>query len=431
MPLTHTVKEVQLKNGAKGLFIFVPGVASVHYEVQFRAGNNYAARPEIGQVAHVLEHMAFATNEEYPSIELFSQEFTKNGAYSNAFTGSINLTYVARAGIMEWEKIIELEELSLTRPLYTQQLLDAEKGNVREELIGYLGRDSRVLWQETMRKSGLRRWYDPEEIESIKAITLGDIKEHYVRTHTTHNMRFIIAGDLEAHMPVLLEKLESWDLPKGSLLDIEQDKAHTSGLVHLYRKESKNLAFSLRFFLNRVITQEEIQTMVHLTHILTGTFHSRIWGAARSRGICYGMGSAVSYEPTGTSDFYIGGEVGFQNANELFMLIIDQIKAVMNDGVSEQELESAKQYRLGVLQMDLESPASLANWYNTTYYETGKIDHVEDVPARIKGTTVDDIQRLAKEFIESGLWSFGGYGDISTKEMQKHYDLFAKELLKD
>jgi len=430
MPLQHTVKEVALKNGAKGLFILVPGATSVHYSVQFRAGNNYTLRPEISQVAHILEHMAFGGNREYPSVEAFSQEFTKNGAYSNAFTGSNELSYVVDCAIMEWDRILDLERLSVTHPLHTQKLLDAEKGNVREEITGYANDNTRVLWQEMSRGVGLKRWYDPDELKTIDVITLDDITEHYTRTHTTNNMRFVFAGDLEAHIPAITDQLNSWELPAGTLFPLQQEKVRSSKLVHVRRKQVQNLTFALSFFLNREINRKELRAMSVLTHVLTDTMHSRIWGTARARGICYGMGSGVSSQPTGISELSIGGEVSFENATELFELIIQQLKIVSVEGITKEELEQAKQHRLGVMQMDLETVKSLVSWYGSFYYDTGTIDYADNMPHLIAGTTVEEIQSLAKEFIETGIWGFGGIGNISKEELQKQYDLFAKAFAK-
>lgn len=429
MPLKHSVQEVSLKNGAKGLFILVPDATSVHYDVTFRAGIHYVRRPEISQVAHLLEHMAFGANREYPSVEAFSQEFTKNGAYSNAHTSTFDLSYDADAAIMEWDRIMNMQCLSITHPVYSQVLLDAEKGNVREELIGDINDEGRMLWQEIARRSGLKRWYDADEVKTIDAVTLDDIKEHYTRTHTTRNMRFVLSGDLGTHVPELIEQLEKWELPEGEVFVLPQDTARAAGLVRIHRSELKNLKFALEFHLNRQINRRELRALNALTHIMTDTLHSRIWGAARTRGICYGMDSWVGTDPTGTSDFGIGGEVSFENAKELFELIIAQLKTLSTDGVTEIELAQAKQHRLGVMQMGLDTVGELASWYESIYYDTGKIDYVDDFPALIEGTTVKEMRDLAKEFLDAKLWVLGGIGDISQAAMQKHYDLFAKELM--
>jgi len=428
MPLKHTVEEVQLKNGAKGLLIHVPGTTSVRYEVQFRAGNNYAKDKRISQVAHILEHMSFGPNEKFDSLEAFSQEFSKNGAYSNAWTGSTDMVYTADAALMEWDRILDLQELAITKPKYPQAILDTEKGNVREEIIGYANDHGRILWQRIMREAGLERWYDPEELETIDAVTLRDIKDHYKRTHTLKNMRFVFAGDIKKHRKAIIKRLEGWKLPDGKQLPLGMEKYQSTGLVHVKRSELPNLSFNIYFFLNRPLTRRELRAMNVLTHILTDTMHSRIWGTARSRGICYGMGSWCGTGPNGISEFGLGGQVSFDNAKELFELIIKQLKIVSTEGISKAELDQAKEYRLGAMQMGTETVRALAGWYSDMYYDYDTIDYVNSMPALIKGTTEEEIKSLAHEFLTSGVWSFGGIGNIGKAELKKHYDLFAKAL---
>ena len=68
--MNHTVEEVRLKNGARGLLIDVPGATVMSMQFHFRAGNRYAKSKEIEQVAHIMEHMAFGANAKY-STEQF------------------------------------------------------------------------------------------------------------------------------------------------------------------------------------------------------------------------------------------------------------------------------------------------------------------------------------------------------------------------
>ena len=39
--MKHTVEEIRLKNGARGLLIDVPDATVMSFQVQFRAGNRY------------------------------------------------------------------------------------------------------------------------------------------------------------------------------------------------------------------------------------------------------------------------------------------------------------------------------------------------------------------------------------------------------
>jgi predicted Zn-dependent peptidase len=153
MPLQHSVEEINLKNGARGLFIYTPNTTAVHYDIEFHAGIDFVADASKSQVAHIMEHMAFGPNEKFDSFEAFSREFGRNGAYHNAYTGGPNMTYSVDAALMEWKRILSLQLLAISKPKFTQQSLDAEKGNVREEVVGYASSHTRVLWQELMYKA--------------------------------------------------------------------------------------------------------------------------------------------------------------------------------------------------------------------------------------------------------------------------------------
>ena len=188
MPLKHTIQEVTLDIGAKGLIVNVPDTTVVNSTIHFRAGNDFVARPDIHQTAHLMEHMAFGPNEKFSSMEAFSQEFSRNGAYSNASTFDTNMHYYADCAQFEWERILRLQQLAITKPRFLPEILATEQGNVREELTGQAHNNPRVMWQAINRALGGHSFSDLEKIETIDAVTVEDIVEHHQRTHTHSNL---------------------------------------------------------------------------------------------------------------------------------------------------------------------------------------------------------------------------------------------------
>ena len=93
--MKHTVEEVRLKNGARGLLIDVPDATVMSMQVHFRAGNRYVRDKEIYETAHIMEHMAFGANSKLRSQAAYEQEFVKNGAYHNAYTSDYSMVYDA------------------------------------------------------------------------------------------------------------------------------------------------------------------------------------------------------------------------------------------------------------------------------------------------------------------------------------------------
>src|ERR1700761_7663077 len=114
--MNHTVEEVRLKNGARGLLIDVPGATVMSMQFQFRAGNRYAKSKDIEEVAHLMEHMAFGANARFKNEHAFEAEFTKTGANHNAYTSDFSMVYEADCADFEWDRVLDLQQLSICQP---------------------------------------------------------------------------------------------------------------------------------------------------------------------------------------------------------------------------------------------------------------------------------------------------------------------------
>ena len=428
MPLKHTVEEIILKNGMRGLLIDVPGTSVVSYEIHFMAGNYFSPSTDVQQTAHLLEHMAFGGTKKYPSQEEFSQVFSKNGAYQNATTFQYEMSYYADCAVLEWDRILDLQKMAITEPLLTEEVLKAEKGNVREELTGQANNRRRILWQKVMRAMGDEMFLDEEKVKTIDAVTLDDIKNHYNHTHTLENMRFSIAGDLHKHRDQIIEQLESWDLKKGTRLVVPQMKSNSSAPVAIYRPDMPSVIFAIMMTLERKYSEEEKIALSVMNHILTGTHHSRILGKARKNGLCYGMSSSAGSDADGISRFEMGGQVSAENAQPLFELIADELAKIKNGDISEIELHDAKQYYLGMQQMNGQTVGSINGWYSGMYFEEGIIDYMENEPDHINGVTLERIQTLITELLENAQWTIGIIGAMRKPAVNKLYATIAKQM---
>ena len=428
MPLQHTVEEIVLKNGMRGLLVDVPSSSVVSYEIHFLAGNYFSPSTKIQQTAHLMEHMAFGGTKKFPTQERFSQEFTKNGAYLNATTWQYEMSYYADCALMEWDRILDLQQLAITEPLFTEEILQAEKGNVREELTGQENNRRRILWQKTIRAMGDKMLIDAEKVKTINAVTLSDIKNHYEKTHTLENMRFSFAGDLSKHKDYIVSELEGWKLLQGSRLSVPKRTLHSAPPIAIYREDMPSVIFTIMIALNRKYTEEEKVALSALNHILTGTHHSRILGKARTRGLCYGMGSAVDVDADQISRFEVGGQVSAENALALFELIADELGRAAQGAVTEAELDGAKQYGLGTHQMNAQTVGGVNAWYAGQYFEDGAIDTMEKAPDKIKAVKLEDMQKLIKELLDTGEWTIGVIGAIRKPEVDKLYEIIKKQM---
>jgi predicted Zn-dependent peptidase len=427
MPLPHTVHEIKLKNGARGVLIDVPNTTAVSYEFNFRAGNDYVKNKEIHQVAHLLEHLACGANEKFSTAEAFSQEFEHNGAFSNAVTNDTDITYYGTSALMELYRILDLWQLSITKPHFTSEALEFEKSTVREEIEGQLTDPERVLAQRIVRATGGTSLLDAEELDSIDAVTLDDIVEHYQRTHTLTNMRFMIAGALTDKEQTIIDRLEQWELPSGSgLLPIPKGIVHQGECFSIRRADMASLFFNISFVLGRELTNRERDAMNVLNYILSGTFHSRIYGKARASGLCYAIGvTTVSYH-NHTAEWTIAGHVSQRNASALYELIVQEFRAIIADGVADEELAEAKSSALGKVQLRGQTPEALGEEYDDYVFNDEPIEYLWDAPQYIALVNKADISRLAGEFIATGLWAFGEIGAVTSSETLARQKILAQ-----
>lgn len=421
--MKHTVQEVKLKNGARGLLIDVPGATVMSFQFQFRAGNRYVKHKDIYETAHIMEHMAFGANSKYKSEHEYEAEFTKNGAYHNAFTSDLSMVYVADCADFEWERILDLQRLAICSPRFNEPELEAEKGNVKSELTGYLNNHNRVLWPKIQQLLGEDIYTFWQRIQTINNVTLADIKEHYRRTHTAENMRFVIAGKLQGRKSEILRQLEEWELKQGERFDVPKDDLSSGNPTLIRRKEASNLTFGLTLMVPRELSDEESDAMDALDHILTGTMHSRIYGAARQKGLAYGVFSDTS-AGFHDSSWDFGGQVNHDTAGKLFDIIVREIKCVMNGEISEKELEAAKSYALGRHQMGAQTVSQISNFYTNRYFADGVVKDYEKVPDAINATTRELMRATAESFIAHGTWVLAGVSSEEKDEIVKLADKF-------
>lgn len=405
--MKHTVEEVRLKNGAQGLLIDVPGATVMSFQFQFRAGSRYSANKEIYETAHIMEHMAFGANARFKSEHEFEAEFTKNGAYHNAYTSDLSMAYVADCADFEWDRILELQRVAICQPRFSKEELEAEKGNVRSELTGYLNNHNRILWPKVQQALGEDILTFPQRLRTIQTVTLKDIKEHHARTHTAGNMRFVIAGKLQGRKSEIKRQLEEWELPRGERFEVPHDE-YTSGKPTLIRrKEASNLTFAWSMIMPRELTDEESDAMNCLDHILTGTMHSRIYGAARKKGLAYGMFSDTSVGFHDSSwDF--GGQVNLDTADGLFDIIVREMKHVLNGKIKQEEIDAAKSYALGRHQMGAQTVAQISNFYTSRYFADDIVKDYEKVPESINKTSLECMIETAREFIKADTFVLAG-----------------------
>jgi predicted Zn-dependent peptidase len=417
--MKHTVKQVNLKNGAKGLIINVPDALVMTYDINFRAGE-YLVDPKKWEIPHLMEHVLLGANEYIPKSRDFHAELEKNGAYSNASTGVYDITYEAECADFEWDRVLNLILIAISKPLFLYDEFQAEFGNVKEEMAARSNNHFRRLSLEMRKKIGFIAKTDTERLELMSNVDLEDVKLHHKKTHYSTNMRFVVAGNFTpAKTKKLIKLLESIDLPRGSkrfALPHEKPKL-LNAPVYINNDTVDNLYFYIDTFLDRRLKEEEADALNLLNTYLTETLYSKILGTARERGLLYDMSSGLS-QTRDVGNWWFGAQVSNKNAKPLFDIFISEISKIKRGDMSLDDIEATKQYSLGRFQRSAQTVSGTANGYAGRYFFDDFIEDYYNIPNRIKDVTKESIVNICNLLFQDGVWALGILGNCGPETVE-------------
>lgn len=409
--MKHSVTEVVLQNGAKGLLIHIPESSVMTYEFNFRAGE-YLVPKSKWETPHIMEHVLLGANQLIPKARLFQAEFEKNGAYSNASTGTYDIIYEAECADFEWDRILDLMMVAITKPLFLQDEFEAEFGNVREELNARSNNHFRHLSLALREAYGFSVLTDQTRLQLMENVMLEDIRKHYKNTHMTSNMRFVFAGKIPPQRRKLIRQLlETMELPegKGRLALPHETPDKLQKPLYLHNETVDNLYFYVDTFMGRRMRDPEADALSLINTMLTETLYSRILGSAREKGLVYSMSSGFG-QTIDSSNWWFGAQVMPKNAPQLFDIIIRELHSVFKGKIDDEDVTAAKQYALGRYQRSGQTAAGTAAGYSHRYFFDDEVDDYYKVPERIRAVSKNRIVAIASAMFEEGVWGMGALG---------------------
>lgn len=418
----HKVVEVKLKNGIEGLFINIPDATVMAMQFNFRAGH-YLANPEKWEIPHVMEHLSLGANKKFRKARLFEAELKKNGAYTNASTSNYSVTYEAECADFEWDRVTDLMLTAISEPLFQQEEFKAEIGNVRDELVGRSNNHFRTLAVAATGEFGLLSLADKKRVAQLSRITVEDVKRFYKKTHKTGNLRFVIAGRLHGRMNTLKTKMENIALEHSTeriLLPEEVPTKYKKPLL-IKNKEVPNLYFDITSFFKGRFDDDDWDAASLVNNILTETLYSKILGEAREKGLVYHLSSNFEV----IRDYIawsIGGQIIHENISPLLDIAIREIQNVKNGKITDDDVESAKQYALGRFQLGAQTVFGVMQGYAGRYFFENKVNDYYAFPERIKTVKKEKMQEIMQKIFSDGIWGIAMLGTAEKDFMEAIQD---------
>ena len=384
MPLARSV--------AAGLFV---GVGSRHEDAA-HAG-----------LSHMLEHLVFKVTRRYPDPSGLSEAVEGCGGGVNASTDRELTVYSAKVPAQAAERALEvIAELALW-PHLRRADLRAEKPVIIDEIRMYedspadhiftlfdemlfgahpLGREiagTPHSVRHVTRESAVahwRRWYRPDRI----VLSVAGATTH-VATLRAAASWFVDAdpwlGTVEAPSTPDIAPVPPEPAAPGSVRVAFRALAQGNlciGMPGVSRNDPDRWALDL------------------LGAVLGDGMSSRLFLELRERrSLVYDVATfAATYADCGT----VGVHAGFDpdQAAAVLAAILEQLDRVVQEPVSAAELDRARAYTRGRLELRMEETGAVAGWLGTGESLLPRILTVDEVVERLEAVTVEDMLRVAQ-----------------------------------
>lgn len=237
--------------------------------------------------------------------------------------------------------------------------------------------------------------------DSIAAIEIGDLQD-YVRGQLARDRLYVAAaGDIDPEKlgQLLDETFGSLPEEGADFQAQEVTPDPEGGLLVVERNQPQSVVAMGHAGIARDDPDFFAATLVN--HVLGGsTFSSRLFMQVREeRGLAYSVYTGLS--TLDKAPLLVGG-VGSENSRvaEALGLIQAEWKRLGEEGPTEQELQTAKDYLLGSFALSLSSSPRISNTLLQLQFDDLGIDYMERRKDLIEAVTLEDARRVAAELLD-------------------------------
>lgn len=391
-----------LKNGMKVIVLEDHSIPNANMYLFWKVGsrNEY---PGITGISHFFEHMMFNGAKKY-GFKQFDNVMEAAGGANNAYTSQNVTVYTNFFPSSALETIFDLEADRIQNLNFDDAVIESERGVVHSEYTtGYENSNARLLQsevQQTAFQAHPYRWSVIGYESDILNYKKNDLVAYHKTYYAPNNCVVVIAGD------VTLEQIKKLSEKYFEPIPAQEPprKIHTV--------EPKQLG-ERRIKVNKEVSLPNLMIAYHvpetgskdyyaldlLNTILSNGRSSRLYSKLVDKDRL-----AVSiYSSMGTSfDPYIFSFYGVcgrgATTEQLENGIYEILKDIEINGVTDQELQKAKNIKLMQFYRGMETIDNRANTVGTYELFFGSYEKLFNAPEEYNKVQLVDIQNLIKKY---------------------------------
>jgi zinc protease len=396
------IQTFTLKNGMKILVLENSAIPNANMYLFYKVGsrNEYIG---ITGISHFFEHMMFNGAKKYGPKQ-FDRTMEAKGGSNNAYTTENFTAYTDWFPSSALEVIFDLEADRIAHLNFDSVMIESERGVIlSERSTGLENEPLEQLWQEVQATAFVAHPYMWPVIgweSDIKNWTKQDLENYFHTYYSPNNCLVVISGDVKLdEVKKLAEKY--WEpIPNGpaprKIHTVEPPQTGERRVFVQREVPSPNLMITYHVPQSG---SEDYYALDLLSSILSQGRSSRLYSSlVEENQLALEVGSMYSdaFDPT---LFYLYGVCNDGvRASELEKAILAEIDKIINEGISENELQKVKNQKLMEFYRTLETINGMSNTIGTYELFFGDYTKLFTAPDDYKKVTVDDIKRVAGEY---------------------------------
>lgn len=385
----------------------MPAARSASVAIFVPVGSRHEDEAHAG-LSHLLEHLVFKGTRGHPEAGALSQRVEGVGGSVNASTDRELTVYSAKVPAERVDVALEaVSELAL-HPLLRARDLRAEKPVIADEIRMYVDSPSDhifTLFDELLYGRHPLGREIAGTIGSVRRATHEAVVGHWRAAYRPSSLVLAAAGALDHD--AVLGIATDWEQGGPSadgrparrppVAAPAPEPAPAGTLRVSYRRLSQgNLCLGMPGVAR---DDPDRWTLDLLGAILGDGMGSRLFLELRERrSLVYDVSTfSATYSDAGAFGVHAGFDP--EDGDRVVRAILEELDRITTDPVAPDELDRARAYTRGRLELRMEDSGAVAGWIGTGETLLPRILTVEEVIEHLEAVTVEDLLRVAQRFL--------------------------------
>lgn len=240
------------------------------------------------------------------------------------------------------------------------------------------------------------------ELAHVDAITADDMRAFHEQVFVGRNMYVAVIGDFNARE--MRRKLETAlaVIPAGTANQLnlpEVDYEFDSSVNFIAKNDVNQSTIYLGHIGGRRLNPDYAALQL-MNNILSNGFSGRFMMEIRTNlGLAYGVGGAYQSLALYDGRFFATLSTASENTAQAVEATINEIRKMKESGVTQKELDDAKDRIFNSLAFQYTSRASVLNERISNEYNGLPADIFNQYIEQVRGVTVEDVNRVASEYL--------------------------------